>query len=373
MSVLSGQNAGVNGDGINTPDKIKHDELLDFNEIKDINNSTQKLEEVGTSSVSNSSAESIARQIYSESNSKESEQDFVKRALALAISRIRDVRTPVEINEYLKRPFAVGGLGLAGEELESAIKKIQEAHARYHIQTQNPIVKPIAQSPQISDSPQKPIEQAQKATQEIIQQPLQNKITQKSPSNTTNSQKKLDDLINQESTGDISIESILKSKPKKPTSTPSPYTVQQNYFNRSPVPQGKVRIDDIKPTHKSPQIQDTTKEKSQSQPQSRTTGLSDELSAISLSDYRALGNAQQAEQYILKKILLLGQNSLEHKLKGIANFRNSSLVNQYINIGDASLSKDKNLANILSDSNINPENMTQDEFFAISTLNSKLK
>ncbi|MBU2575955.1 hypothetical protein KKF64_02620, partial [Patescibacteria group bacterium] len=64
--------------------------------------------------------ESVARQIFSQAGAKQTEEVFVRRAKALVESRMHDVRTKVDISEYLSRPFQTGGLGLAGEALQNS-------------------------------------------------------------------------------------------------------------------------------------------------------------------------------------------------------------------------------------------------------------
>ncbi|PJC40384.1 MAG: hypothetical protein CO042_04065, partial [Parcubacteria group bacterium CG_4_9_14_0_2_um_filter_41_8] len=77
-------------------------------------------------------SETIARSIFSQSGTKQSEQDFARRAKALVKSRLRDIRTKIQIKEYLSRSFEVGGLGLSENSIEPAQKLIENAYNRAH-------------------------------------------------------------------------------------------------------------------------------------------------------------------------------------------------------------------------------------------------
>ena len=60
-------------------------------------------------------------------------------------------------------------------------------------------------------------------------------------------------------------------------------------------------------------------------------------------------------------------------MAGIRSFFSSPLYRQYVAIGEVSLDQGKKLSEVLLDPSINLEKMTQEEFFAISDLNSRLK
>ncbi|PIR57399.1 MAG: hypothetical protein COU72_01135 [Parcubacteria group bacterium CG10_big_fil_rev_8_21_14_0_10_41_35] len=105
----------------------------------------------------------------------------------------------------------------------------------------------------------------------------------------------------------------------------------------------------------------------------KPVGLSGEFSSFSISDFRSFGNSSQAAEKILSKIKSLEMDSIAQKYAAIRNFHSSPLYQKYISIGEASLTQGKKLSEALLDPNINQDKITQEEFFAISDLNGKLR
>ena len=102
-------------------------------------------------------------------------------------------------------------------------------------------------------------------------------------------------------------------------------------------------------------------------------GLSDELGTVTLADFRSLGDPGAAQQAILGKMTTLGGESVAQKLAGMRSLRKSPLFKTYLAVGDSALSGGKKLSGALADPMSNPERMTEDEFFTIADLASKLK
>ncbi len=327
-----------------------NDELLDKSESKDLIQSAHKadvVDDIGEPKLENSnSAESLSQQIFSQSGSTESEQVFVARAKALITSRLRDVRTTVDLAEYLKRPFVAGGLGLNDEVFESATKLIEDEYRNTH--THKP--KQISENKPLPQIPQK-------------KSPVLPKKPSIIPKKET-AKKQIDNLIKSDAADTSEISNILKGKPVKPVSKPIPQKqVQKRPIVRRAASNGKIRLDDIKTSHVSTPVPDI----------SRSMGLSDEFSTISLEDFRKLGDTNTAVSSLLGKIDVLAEESIAHKIDGIRNFHKSPLMALYIDLGEQSLSQSKKLSDVLADVNINPEKMTEDEFFAVASLTSKLK
>ncbi len=380
-------------------------------------------------------AESLARQIFSQSGFGGAEEDFVRRAKALIYSRLRDVRTKTDLYDYLSRPFQVGGLGLSGEALDFAEKVIDEeynevngiklsvskpANAEKKIgftesENAEKIMGRDQEKEDVAEDYQSRVSDTEKEADYkkrrseplpksffINQQDMvesvnlnDNKVEEKSKltqgekiqlSEKNSAQEEIDKLIKADSSDLAPLESILKGiPPSKPA--------QNSYFQkdskavvmkdeavsfqdenagsvvmprRAQAPNGKVRLDDIK-------FHVPDGHKNNMSTPIKSFGLSDELSTITFTDYRSMGGVSVARDKILSKIKVLEQDSLESKIAGIASFRKSPLYRQYLSIGEESLSKGKKLAEALSDAQINPERMTEDEFFDISDLNNKLK
>ena len=366
----------------NQPKEIikKQDPFLDKNETNDLHLGSKKTEELKPFSSVENDSESVARQIFSQANSKISEEDFVRRAKALIKSRLKDVRTKVDIAGYLSRPFQVGGLGLSAEVLQNAENLIEQSYLRTHSSTSRHL-EPL------STYPVSPINAL--GSVPLPKSETMPKIEPKKVEEKTDPQKEIDKLIKSEASDGFDLESILKNRADKsnsvkpvPTKTesvkpeisiPLPEKKQEINSMRNSVQMtqsNKVRLDDIKTSQPTRQQNvHSSKEISQSKPSS----LSDEFSSISISDFRSYGKEDEAIQKILRKIKSLEDDSLASKFSAVRNFKQSPLYKQYISIGEASLLQGKKLSEAILDVSINPDKITENEFFAISDLNSKMR
>jgi len=127
----------------------------------------------------------------------------------------------------------------------------------------------------------------------------------------------------------------------------------------------KPRLDDI--------VRGSSSRPQHAEPAQESVGQADELRFITLADFRLHGTPEEAVAYVVQRIQLLGQDSIEDRISGIHQFRSSELFKQYLNIGKKGLSGGSSLADALQDKELNPDGMTEDEFFAIASLSSKLK
>lgn len=359
------------------------DDLLNANERADISRSSVKAEAVVQPFSSENAIDSTSRTIFSFSGSKESEQLFVKRTQALVRSRVRDVRSAAEFADYASRPFAAGGLGLSGETLANAERVTEEAYGRSHGIARATAPVQVAQQPMLV------------ATQAMNEQPKDG-VAKKQEST---SQKELDALI-QQGASDATFAHILQKpaipkpvtpaipsaqKPKfplpMPMRTPKPPLPMQSPKPQFQPPESirmprrsnsstKPRLDDVMPA---PAFAGINSPSRLAESDNRTMGLSDELGTITLADFRSLGDSPHATQTIIGKIATLEGESVSQKFDGIRAFRASPLFESYLTIGDASLSGGKKLSAVLADPSLNSETMTEDEFFAIADLASKLK
>jgi len=400
----------------------------------DVSNDNVK-ESTGSSSAAgqntSNSTERIASQIFSRSGTNQAEDVFVRRAKALLDSRLRDVRSKTDLAEYFSRPFQVGGLGLVGEALMFAQKISEDEYSRIHKITPN---FDYAFSAQNIPEKSQPIEidkntkdqekQEQNAITEdfsggsksVVSAPdgVKNQdlnLEKQNQKEKTVAQAEIDKLISSDvAAGSYSIENILKSKPAQNVKTDANKPeVKQNNGNKKeqdfeslavPVrnnsfpsvsqnkeqedskseeqapkqffaqrqtqaPEGKVRLEDVKFSNQntgSPQ-----------RPGIKSFGLADEFSTLTIDDFRSMGDVAQASAKIISKFSVLEKNSLAQKISGIRNFHQSPLYKQYLAIGEGSLFSGKKLSDALMDSEINKSKMTEEEFFAVSDLNLKLK
>lgn len=345
-------------------------------------------------------ADSLSRTIFSLSGASVSEEAFVKRATALVRSRLRDVRTAAEFAEYAGRPFAAGGLGLANDALERAEAVVEGAYGRKH-----------------SALPAREYAQAASTLPGGGNASVVPKATRPPSASTPpvlkSAQTELDALITQ-GAADASIESILKGKTQAASALPGS-TQPSAKPGRPPLPRPAAgssqlpAVSVVTPARPKPPIPGASAQffqtplaaPSSSRPQhnpsavsgkarmqdvrasapvlsepalqSKVTGLADSLATITIGDFRGFGSSGQAQQLLLGKIATLEGESLSHKADGMRSLRLSPLFKAYLSIGDAALAGGKKLSEALADPSINSDNMTEDEFFAIADLASKLK
>ncbi len=396
---------------------------------EELENSAQKAGQINFSQSREGEIETIARQIFSQSGLSVSEEDFVRRARALIDSRLRDVRTKTDLAQYLSRPIKVGGLGLSGEALDFAQRKIEEEYARINKMPKRKFPQKENKSrPQDIHSKDQEPSEGSSAHGMYYNNGLEKNDTQLQTQTKSKAQEELDQLIKSNQHESAPLEDILKNRKNgRPQEEKEQKASDQNQFDRNKethfseigvpvksisqegskpgaeqklqpskdagvnysdgtrnqgadlgfqkniksqrrgVQDGKVRLDDIKSSYQ------TKRPASQSRQMVDAYGLSDEFSMFTLSDFRSFGGVQSAPEKILSKLKVLEEESLENKRAGIKSFYHSPLYRQYLSIGNASLSKDKSLSQALADKQINPEEMTEDEFFAISDLNGKIK
>jgi hypothetical protein len=284
----------------------------------------------------------------------------------------------MDLKGYLSRPFAVGGLGLLGQAFDFADRIIEEEYAKINSFKYNKTTKedqidvnlpndPLfsAQNNQVSDDsipkPQTKDEQVDKDAQAEINKLI---MSEDSVANIQELILKEPSFIKE--SPNIPLKNITEDKNKdKKIDLITPDQNSMVYPRRSQAQSGKVRLDDIK-FHSD----DFDK---QSNGGIKAFGLADEFGTITLSDYRGMGGTDVANEKLLTKISVLEKESIENKSAGIKSFRKSPLYQQYLSIGEESLLKNKKLSEVILDTAINPERMSEDEFYAISALNSKLR
>lgn len=299
----------------------QHGEMFDKDEAVELASHAQKVSEIGGAPLATEGAASVGGNIFALSGGSGDKETFLRRANALITSRLRDVRTKTDLREYLGRPFKVGGLGLGAEILDKASGLIEDEYNKLHSsepkapQPQAEIAKAVAAA--IAEEPAKPVAPP---------------VVKPAPE-----------------------PAVPKIEPKPALKVePVPDAVRVVRPMRAAPVNDKPRVDDIK-----------------SSP--RTVSSTDELKLLTIEDWRKFASPDEAIKSIFQKIQLLGQQSVGDKVQGIKMFRASELFQHYVALGRATLAQGKKLTEALADKNINPANITQDEFFAIALLNGKLK
>ncbi len=324
----------------------RDDGFLVPSEREDVSQSARKASAVSARPPADSEIDSIARNFYSLAGSREGEEAFVRRGAALVRSRLRDVRTRAEFSDYAARPFAAGGLGLSGEYLDRAERMVQEAYERAHR-----IGRAVSAAPLGAASTPEP-----KPPQET--QPPGPAQPQ------GESQKEVDALI-AGATEDTALADLLKGKNSPSVQSSPSAPVPPPAAPRRSAVSSKPRMDDVTPPKGSVDRAGVG--------ETRAMGLSDELGTVTLADFRSLGAGAVARQTILGKIATLEGESIAQKAAGVRALRRSPLFGAYLAVGDAALAGGRKLVGALADPAVNPERMTEDEFFTIADLAGKLK
>ena len=149
-------------------------------------------------------------------------------------------------------------------------------------------------------------------------------------------------------------------RPRKPTTKDQP-TVQ----TPPPIPSqgtlakgrnGKIIMEDVK---KMPKL----------------TGPVDELKEMDIVNFRRLSqDATEAADKIRGKINFLEEENYSKRLSGIKAWRESPVNKLYIQIGQASISKQKNIDDVISErKEKNEDYLSKQEFDAVMTLNKSLR
>lgn len=346
----------------------KSDVMFDDDENQEISKQAEKLSGLGAKSlaVAEDNVANLASEIYKLSGRKESEELFIRRGSALIKSRLRDVRAPAQLREYLTRPFPGGGLALNGQALEQALRLVENEYNALHNLPTLPEVKinpapasadagfvsalaslePLTKSEgaEASSSEDRPIPAV--ATAEHTLRRMPDETAGQLPTETpilANGGEAVDMFAGTDSLPAIS----------SPSRMPRAFSPELSSL--------KPKIQDVKPAM------------AVLRKLGRTVSPADELKLLTLPDFRSFGPAQKAAERILEKISLLSSESLGARREGVQSFRESDLYKLYLAIGHASLTQNRKLTDALADKSVNEEAMSEDEFFAIATLNSKLK
>lgn len=323
---------------------LNNDNMFDEKEKQELSLHAEKVGSIGGAALAIGGAGGIAEAIFSNTKPDIDKESWLRRAQALITSRLRDVRTTAQLNEYLGRPFAVGGLGLEGASLSQASGLIEQEYQKLHS----------------AFVPAKVTPPAEELTEEIITDiPAVLPVIESSP-------------LPAPTPAPIpapAFDTVLTPAPA-PQPLPSPLPQVSSVPKISSIQPSVAKIRNFAASDK-PRVEDIKTPTLSAK--TRTVGAADELKLLTLADFRSWGDTAAARAEITRRVGLLAKESLGSKALGIKQFHSSELFRDYIRIGQAGLTAGKKLSQALSDSAVNPNKLTEDEFFAIASLNSKLK
>ena len=321
-------------------------EMFNAPERDELTEHARKVDAIAGAVLPTTGAAGVVEAIFASAKPNVDKESFNRRAQALIASRLRDVRTVAQLNEYLSRPFAVGGLGLEGANLQQASRLIEQEYQKLHHPKVGPQpAAPAAEVPTVAETPiviALPVE-AKAIVPEIPVVPKPKIIAPRVASAPTAK----------------SMPAFEMPRDKKPAAIEPSEVLSGLVRARNLAGSDKNRVEDIK---SSPSVS-----------AARTLSAADELKLLTLADFRGWGGGAAAAGEVMRRIGLLAKESLGSKSQGIKQFRASELFKDYVRIGQQSLSSGKKLAQALSDPAINPNGLTEDEFYAIASLNSRLK
>ncbi len=374
------------------------DGSLDAEESKEVSEHHQKVADMHISSAPVDEAQTVAETLYNAYGKGQDKETYVKRAHALVLSRLKDIRTQLELQSYFTRPSTAGGLGMSPDTVPQALEDVEAAYTRVHTQsTHTPVPQTSISKPQQNVKPGIPKVSPLK-TEDSSAAPSPKKVdTTPQPLAQTSQEKKLEadaqnelnSLISQSAGDEPLLEATPSPKQQQKRSIPvtdaTPKKIPQpkavNTQTEKPTVQKKQpdTIQQKQPTRiirerstQKPRMDDITQ--SMHKPlKTKSVGMAGEIGTMDIADLRRSGSPQDAVQSVLEKIQLLEENSLLDKIDGIKQFRMSPVYTQYLAIGEASLGQGKKLSEALADKTINPDAITEDEFFAIASLQSMLK
>lgn len=244
-----------------------------------------------------------------------------RRFIQLMVSRLKDVRGPLEVAEVLRKPSEAGGLGMTEEKADQVQAIIEQAKKEFELrikhnelQIPEPIPEPVAPPAPAKIEPPKPAFDAEAAKQ-WRDQMLRQLQEQNQP----------------------------VTPPDQTTAPPAAVM---------PKPQ----LSDVKAPPK-------------------VVGPLEELRSLTLVDFRRLGATPlEALQKIKGKIDLLGESSIGRRVEAVRAWKSSVVYQQYLRLGRESIEQGKSISDIVNAHQMAGDPvLTEQEFTAIADFNAKLR
>jgi len=240
-----------------------------------------------------------------------------RRFIQLMVSRLKDVRGPLEIAEVLRKPAEAGGLGMTEEKADQVQGIMEEAKREFEIRVKNQSLK--------------------------IPEPIAERPAQPAP---------------------------VKVEPAKPSYDAAAAKAWRDQMLREIQAQGQPAtiVEGSQPAVPKPQLADV-------KAPPKVVGPLDELRGLNLVDFRRLGStAQEALQKVKGKIDLLGEMSVTRRVEAVRAWKSSLVYQQYLQLGRESIEQGKPISLVVSNhQTLGDQVLTEDEFTAIADFNAKLR
>jgi hypothetical protein len=278
--------------------------------------------------------DSSVDQIFDALPGKPSDDYLAKRLKYIISSRLRDVRSQIELKQLLARDTKVGGLGLAKSDVESLSTQIEEGYKKFHQPIKDEEKAKLDQ--QLEEQRQKIDERRKKEAEEHAQWYKEKVLARKdeeeqrsklaeqfkqsfaSPSAPSASVHPMDLKEQKTETarfGEMipasspTVPSPAASSPSSPVARPEVKVSKATAILQAAAPAGRPRLDDVA-AYSGPKL----------------TGPIQELKSLTLSEFRRIAkDPQSAAQKVLQRIDTLGQESFERRIEGVKAWQTSPL------------------------------------------------
>lgn len=243
---------------------------------------------------------------------------LTNRLRSLISTRLRDVRSAVQLRQMLERDAKVGGMGLPAEQAEAFAKAIEGSYAESRAA--------------IAEEEKKRIE----ATQSRQKLHIEERRKRESEEHAEWYQSKVKATLNQEQEAKQVFQAMQAQVAARSVAAPTLDAVRA-------------------PTH--------------------LVGLNEELAGMTMAEFRRLAKTpQDAAAKLLQKLQTLQEESFERWTEGVEAWRRSPLQQQYLKLITESFSSGKPVAQLVEEKRaIDPSLPSPEELSAIIQLNSQIQ
>ncbi len=319
-----------------------------------------------------------AKEVIATNNLSFKDEINARRFELLFVSRLKEVRSQIEVKESLMKQVANGGLGLSEVVAEKVAGIIEKAKKNYESRIRNQEFKDssvVAVVPSVrkavSDGkkeldkliaaelpvvlPKKPIALPPVGRTKETVKPVSKFAAEVKLSKEVVKEKKVETEMDKQKVLQALAKAAVKSVPVQTKST-----LSSNL---------EVKPKEVAwPAKSKPQLSDV-------KAPSKTLGPLDELRVLSLTDFRRLSpKATEALHKIQSKIELIGETSIAQKIEAIRSWQASAVYQNYLSLGRLSIQEGKPVSQIIIEKTQAGEPcLTEEEFQAIVDLNEKLR
>lgn len=279
---------------------------------------------------------SIVQEIAEQTGISLPDEFLKKRFSSLITSRLRDIRTSIQLKELLVRSKKVGGLELADDQADQVVHATEEKAKSIHDQ----------------DTIKELEERKKKKEAERIQEEEQSR------------------QMRQAVAREQIKKAVQKLQQQKQTIIPPPPTPPPPKPKRKPLPSPSI------PKVKRPTDGLRTKPKIVDiKTPSRLLGPIEEIKSLTVVDFRRLAPMpREATKKIKEKIELLEEESFTRKAEAIQAWKQSEIYQLYLDIGNEGMNKGKSVKEIISSRTIDGRScLTEEEFKVVGDLNKQLR